>query len=124
MKRGRSTGTPTVAQAARIVAAKEGPCMACVVLGEDDRQRCDAEGCDFHHMKSGNIRRGHEFGIALCVWHHRGYPLSGLTSKQMRELFGPSLMDGSRLFHEAFGSDDVLLERQNQLINNSTSRAA
>lgn len=116
MKRGRTTGTPTKAEAERIRACKEGPCIACESLGDHWLQRCDAEGCDYHHLKSGNMRRGHEYGIGLCVWHHRGHPLPGLTSPQMRELFGPSLMDGSRLFHETYGSDDELLAMQNRLL--------
>lgn len=102
-----------MAESYRIRACKEGPCMACESL-DGEFQRCDAEGCDYHHMKSGNIRRGHEYGIALCVWHHRGHPLPGLNSRQMRELFGPSLMDGSRLFHETYGNDDELLAKQNE----------
>ncbi len=88
--------------------------MACITL--EEWQRCDAEGVDYHHMKSGNIRRGHMFGVALCAYHHRGYPLSGVTQKQMREISGPSLMDGGKRFAAAFGTDSELLERQNQLL--------
>lgn len=113
MKRGRSTGTPTKEEAAYIVACKEGPCMACDVLRERGQSvGCDGLGCDFHHMKSGNIRRGHMFGVGLDTWHHRGHPLPGYTAKQMREQYGPSLMDGGKAFTAAFGSDEELLQRQ------------
>lgn len=116
MKRGRSTGKPTRAQAARIEAVKMGPCMACLVLvgrGQIDRHKADGP-CDYHHLKSGNIRRGHDFGIGLCGWHHRALPDWAHTPPDMREAYGPSLMDGSRRFRETFGSDDELLALQNR----------
>ena len=118
MKRGLSTGKPTKAEAARIVAVKEGPCIACSTLVERGLLAAwKAQGpCDYHHLKSGNVRRGHEFGIALCGWHHRGLVDFGCTHAEMRDHYGPSLMDGSRLFHETFGSDDELLARQNKIL--------
>lgn len=116
MKRGRSTGAPTKEEAARIVAVKEGPCMACQVLRESGRGACDVEGCDYHHLKSGNIRRGHMYGVGLCGWHHRRIPFNMASHKQMISLYGPSLLDGGKAFAEAFGSDEELLDRQNQLL--------
>lgn len=116
MKRGRSTGTPTKEEAARIVACKEGRCVACYALELDGGHGCDGEGCDYHHMKSGNIRRGHMFGIGLCAYHHRGHPLQGYTPKSMRLFFGPSLMDGSRAFHDYFGPDGELLILQREIL--------
>lgn len=117
MKRGRSTGAPTKEEAARIVAVKEiGLCMACEVLRLAGLAGSDSEGVDFHHMKSGNIRRGHMFGVGLCTWHHRRYPFEGMTCKEMVVLFGPSLLDGGKAFAELFGTDEELLERQNQLL--------
>lgn len=87
--------------------------MACDQL---DGERCDWEGCDFHHMKSGNIRRGHMYGVGLCAYHHRGYPIEGVTQSQMREMYGPSLMDGGKRFAARFGSDDELLQKQREHI--------
>lgn len=115
MRSGRSTGTPTKAEAAWIVACKEGPCMACVVWQQQGRAPhgwSPLFGCDYHHMKSGNVRRGHEFGIGLCPWHHRAVPDFDCTPAQMRQMAGPSLMDGSRLFHATYGSDDELIALQ------------
>lgn len=70
--------------------------------------------CDYNHTKSGNIRVGHDAGYAGCLWHHRGrtenhdtWPLA-----RLRQIFGPSLAEGSRTFHETFGSDDELIARQ------------
>ena len=117
MKRGGSTGKPTKREEARIVACKDGYCIACYVWGErHEHMVCWHGGCDYHHLKSGNIRRGHRFGIGLCPWHHRRVPLEGYDHKQTTEFIGPSLMDGSRLFHETYGSDDVLLKMQDELI--------
>lgn len=118
MKRGRSTGKPTKAEADYIEIVKEGPCIACTVLVERGLLPAwKAQGpSDFHHLKSGNIRRGHMHGVALCGWHHRGLLDWGYTHADMREEYGPSLMDGSRLFHDTFGSDDELLARQRELI--------
>lgn len=119
MRSGRSTGAPTKAEAARIVAAKEGPCMACEVYARRNGQyrRCDAHGCDYHHMKSGNVRRGHLFGVGLCAWHHRMVPSEGYRVTEMRAYFGPSLMDGSRLFRETYGDDNFLISLQNEILN-------
>jgi len=123
MRRGRSTGAPTKAEADRIVAIKElGLCMACESLRLAGLAGSDVEGVDFHHFKSGNIRRGHMFGVGLCPWHHRRYPLDGVTCKEMVVLFGPSLLDGGKAFAEVFGNDEELLKRQNQLLGDGYGR--
>lgn len=109
---------------ARIVACKEGPCMACSVLRESGQQIHGADGCDYHHLLRGGRRRGDRFGIGLCAWHHRGVPDWGCTAPEMRVAFGPSLMDGSKLFHAAYGSDDELLARQDALIGWTDTEAA
>ena len=116
MKSGRSTGSPTKAEAARIVASKEGPCMACEVRRESGLTGCDEEGCDYQHMKSGNIRMGHMYGYALCAWHHRRVPLDGMTPKEMVAEYGPSLLDGGKTFASAYGSEKELWERQNKIL--------
>lgn len=114
MKRGRSTGKPTKAEADRIVQSKEGPCMACLVRATAGLMSLDdiVFGCDYNHAKSGNIRRGHAFGYALCTWHHRRHPIGFWNIAGTTEKYGPSLMDGSRLFHQTYGSDDQLIELQ------------
>lgn len=124
MRRGRSTGKPTTAEAARIVAAKEGPCMACLVRASNGEMDFDliVFGCDYNHAKSGNIRRGHMYGYALCVWHHRRHPIGWYTIEGTAKKYGPSLMDGSRLFHETYGSDDYLIALQTE--NLELQRAA
>lgn len=115
MRKGRSTGKPNKAEAARIVAAKEGPCIACYSWFGGNIDMC-LWGCDYHHTKSGNVRRGHANGFGMCLWHHRGIAFNG-DAKATRTAYGPSLMDGSRLFHETYGSDDELIELQTKLIS-------
>jgi hypothetical protein len=116
MKKGLSTGKPTKREAERIVACKEGRCMACIIQQEKTGNYCDNDGCDYHHMLMGGRRRGHRFGIALCAHHHRKVPLDGYRTTEMVCYFGPSLMDGSKAFHQAYGSDDDLLKLQDELI--------
>lgn len=105
-------------ESAYIVQCKEGPCMACLVWAKYGRAPLGFApwiGCDFHHFKSGNKRRGHMFGCGLCAWHHRGVPDWGCIAPEMRIHYGPSLMDGSRLFRETYGSDDELLALQKRV---------
>lgn len=75
---------------------------------------------EIHHLNlgghAGSARRGDEFTIGLCRWHHQGQPLQGWTLDECRRVLGPSLKLHSRRFRETFGSDDELLARQNQLI--------
>ncbi|MFA4294417.1 Ref family recombination enhancement nuclease [Xanthomonas perforans] len=113
-----STCTPTAAEVARFELSKEGPCMACVVRMATGLlpQQLVVVGCDYNHCKSGNRRRGHLFGYALCVWHHRAHPMPRQTTSSTRDRYGPSLMDGSALFHETYGSDDELIALQTEWI--------
>jgi hypothetical protein len=39
----------------------------------------------------------------------------------MREHFGPSLMDGSRLFHATYGSDDELIALQSEILGDAAA---
>lgn len=72
MKRGRSTGNKTKAQQVRLDTIKEIGCIACIALGFGHM------GCHEHHLlvagKHGQHRRGHDFTIGLCPWHHLDSP--------------------------------------------------
>lgn len=119
MKRGRSTGKPTKAEAERIEAAKSGPCIPCVVWQESPAAPfafVATIGGDYHHLLSGGRRIGHEAGICACPWHHRAVPDWGCTPKEMRDWYGPSLMDGSKVFRDAYGTDAELLQLQNDIL--------
>lgn len=107
-----STSKPTKRESEYIERCKTGPCVACHVGGV----LWQDIGNDFHHMKSGNVRRGHMFGVGLCLWHHRRIPPEGLCHRLAESFFGPSLMDGSRKFHLTYGSDDDLIAIQRELI--------
>ena len=108
-----STGKPTKEESARIVAAKTGPCVACLVRARAGLLDFDRVSYlnDYNHAKSGNIRRGHMHGYALCRWHHMRQP-GEETHLFMTTIYGPSLLDGSRLFHETYGTDDELIDLQ------------
>lgn len=109
----------TKAESARIEAVKDMRlCMACEVRREQGLDTCDYQfgGVDYQHRKSGNIRMGHMFGYGLDPWHHRHVPLGGMNAKQMREKYGPSIMDGGKTFANAYEDEQSLMQRQNQLL--------
>lgn len=123
MKRGRSTGNPTLAEAAWLRMVKEAGCVCCAARGYD--REPGGPLAEAHHLLSGGIRRGHMHTVGLCAWHHRGRLIvSGWTHASHRRLLGPSLAEGSVPFHEAFGDDDALMAATHALIARQTSRAA
>lgn len=104
---------PTAEESARMKLAKTGPCMACLVRFANGlmAKRHVIYGCEYNHCKSGNSRRGHFFGYALCQWHHQRYRNEHMTQQQMVDRWGPPL-HWSKQFHDAFGSNDELIEMQ------------
>lgn len=108
MRQGRSTGTPTKAQASRFFAIKEIGCIVCLVRGV-------RRAAEIHHMTIGGLhgqkRRGHDFTVGLCSWHHRGENAFG-SQKLGEETYGPSYALSPKFFREAFGNDDALLKLQ------------
>jgi len=88
-------------------------CIPCLMRGYRYEGVC-AEG---NHIKRGNLRVGHKATYGLCIWHHRKQLMvEGWSVADHRRELGPSLMDGSKTFHAAFGSDDELLRQQNELL--------
>lgn len=91
----------------RFRAIKEIGCIACLRFGV-------WRVPEVHHLNLGGLaghkRRGDEFTIGLCDYHHRGVKsaLSGLC--------GPSLALTPNAFRAHFGSDDALLLEQNKLV--------
>lgn len=114
MKRGRSTGNPTVAQQQRMDAIKEIGCVVAQALG------LGFIPCEVHHLtvggRHGQKRRGHDFVIGLNPWSHRGEPFGGMRADTCERLFGPSYAKQPRRFRQEIGSDDYLLDLQNTLI--------
>jgi hypothetical protein len=66
---------------------------------------------EIHHLnlggRAGQKRRGDEFTIPLCAWHHQGHK---------PERFGPSLKWNSKAFRAKYGRDDDLLAKVNDLM--------
>lgn len=111
MRRGRSTGSPTKTQQARFDAIKEQGCVACDMRGM-------SRYAEIHHLtiggKHGQKRRGHDYTIGLCPWHHRGE--NSFCDDDPKAIYGPSYAQEPRNFRETFGQDGALLDYQNQLI--------
>lgn len=95
---------------------RAGPCILCIVRLRQGHLQEDQVfvGVSYDHKKSGNIRRGHMYGFASCAWHHFGHPI---PDHLPAEAYGPSLMDGSRLFRETYGSDDELIDLQRRILD-------
>ena len=104
-----STGSLTKSDKERFLSLTLIGCIACRFHGK-------YRSAEIHHLLSGNKRRGHEYTIPLCRFHHQGDPDFGWTANEMAQRIGPSLARESKAFHIAFGSDDELLERVNELI--------
>lgn len=101
----------TKAQKKRFVAIKELGCIACLM-----REIPGPVECDVHHLtvggKHGAPRRGHDYSIGLCSWHHRGQH----NTASLHYSAGPSYYHEARKFREVFGDDDYLLSMQNDML--------
>lgn len=106
-----STGKPTKDDLARWALIRDKGCVCCIKKGV-----LQWHPVEIHHLLlAGKKRRGHRFTIGLCSLHHRNVRSTDYP-EELRWLFGPSLPAGSRIFHEAFGTDDELLAYQDELI--------
>lgn len=104
---GKSTPI-TKADRAHFERLKARACVCCRIEGFLQPNRTTA-----HHLLSGGRRRGHQQSIPLCEWHHSAVRIPGRSSDDMTTLYGPSLANGSKVFHERYGTDDELLSRSN-----------
>lgn len=116
MRSGRSTGTPTKAERARMDAIREQGCVIARVLG------LGWLPAEIHHMtlgsRHGARRLGHEFTVGLNPWSHRGVPFAVrgyTTAAECLANLGPSYAREPRAFRERW-PDSLLLEMQNRLI--------
>lgn len=100
----------TKADKARRQAIHWGGCMACM---QRDINMAESGYVQWHHT-AGKSR--HDLTCGLCQWHHMGRPMYGMSKAQLREQFGPSLFHEKKAFHDEFGSNDELLERQNAIL--------
>lgn len=105
------------AQRHRMASIKLIGCLAC---------RIDGRGyvpCEVHHLneggRHGGERRGHDFTIGLCPWHHRGTCREGWTVADMTAGYGSSWAHEPTRFSLSYGEDDRLLQYQNDLLRNA-----
>lgn len=106
MKRGRKPASQGDKQ--RFAAIKEIGCIACRMYG------FGYVACEVHHLtvggKHGAPRRGHEYTVGLCTYHHRG------EADGYGHARGPSYAKAPKAFRATFGPDEDLLAKQNELI--------
>lgn len=86
-------------------------CIACLMEGNG---ACGV--VEYHHLLVAGERAGHRFGVALGAWHHQGNSLGNATRGEMTAWYGPSLKHDARTFHAAYGSDQALLDYQDNLL--------
>lgn len=105
-----SCGPITEADAARFEVIHRIGCVAC------RKHRGIIVPCEIHHLTGGGHhgqkRRGHQFTIGLCAWHHRGVGVE----RDLLPRFGPSYARQPKVFREVIGTDAELLKLQNHLI--------
>ncbi len=94
----------------RMAAIKASGCILCLLAAGKTKAP------DVHHLTSGSRRRGHQYTLGWCPYHHRGLIPDEHTKQSMSGLVGPSYAWGRRGFAEFFGSDDLLLKIQNLIL--------
>lgn len=103
----------TKADEARRVKIHAGNCMACHQRGID---LTESGYVQWHHL-AGKTKPGcHQETIGLCQWHHQGRTMGDATHAYSRDYYGPSLAEGSKPFHDEFGTNDELLTLQNAIL--------
>ncbi len=114
MRRGRSTGAPTKAEADRDRKLREKGCICC---------RLDGRGlvpCEAHHLtvggRHGQKRRGHDKTVGICAWHHRGVRRPGWSVEDMTSAYGPSYAEQPSAFRDHYGDDARLLQYQAEVL--------
>jgi Recombination enhancement, RecA-dependent nuclease len=73
--------------------------LGCAICGHDNH----GSKLEVDHLVEGNRRLGHQYTICLCSFHHRGTPPQ-LVERPV------TLVDGSKLFVQAYGSRRSLWE--------------
>lgn len=116
MRRGRSTGNPTKAQAARHADIRAHGCIVAILRGvvSGNVERDDVMACAIHHLtvggKHGAKRRGHDFVLGLNDWSHQGRVLTeyGWDADECERRLGPSYALTPAAFRREIGSDAFL----------------
>jgi hypothetical protein len=108
-----STGKPTKAQAEHFERLQLLGCVAC-----RKKHGIARFPVEMHHLISGSRRRGHDFVLPLCSWHHRGVTEGGMNANKMMAYHGPSFALNPKMFRIHFGTDLELLAEVNGLMEN------
>ncbi len=106
----RSIPQLTKEQEARQRSMRERGCVVSRILG------LGYVWAEVHHLVDRGRTIGQDYTIALNPWSHRGVPFGDWSINRCRELFGPSYALERKSFRARFGSDQDLLNAQNDLI--------
>lgn len=112
-----STGKPTKAEQLRLDRIHAMPCIACEMEADWSKVRKEVPleqplPTEAHHLVDKGTRKhsgGHDATIPLCRWHHRGEIIYPLSSREMRQLHGPSFALNKKVFIALYGSERDLL---------------
>lgn len=108
-------GVTTDADRERYAQLKMLGCICCRI--NDNGQWCGKPEC--HHLVFNGYRAlsgGNQASIPLGIYHHRGVLPRGHTFDSALTVFGPSLFNESKAFHERYGSQQSLLILTNELL--------
>ena len=104
---------------ARFDALRAIGCVCCW-LNERDGLFPTLSPVEIHHLNGGGHhgqkRRGDEFTVPLCSFHHRAVPVFPGPYRFQARMYGPSWAKGSKPFRAVYGPDDELLALANRLI--------
>ena len=87
-------------------------CIPCILNKTGNRSSTTIQ-----HVVEGNKRKGHRHTYGCCGWHHLGQIQTNWTRFNMMRLLGPSLAFGSKEYHEVWGSEAILVQLQDYLID-------
>lgn len=91
------------------------PCVCCSIEGKDQPYPTEE-----HHLNSfgqhGKKRRGDDYSIPLCGYHHQGYLPPGMTADEALFHYGPSWKLQPNKFRETYHGDNFLLNMTNNCI--------
>ncbi len=94
---------------------RELSCVCCGVEGVDQPNPTEAHHCN-EGGKHGKKRRGDEFQLPLCGWHHRGLTPEGMTASYAKFMYGPSFALSPRQWRETYFGDEFLLSITNNAL--------
>ena len=95
-------------------ACRDYGCIACHRLCLPKSEHCGR--MEFNHRLHSGQTVGHLWGYGLGLYHHQGKASGGRSLEQMRDKYGPNLVDDKGGFHATFGSDQALQNDQHDAL--------